>query len=419
MRNKVFSLGTMVFLASLFVLTQSTINAAPLAICISTVGGGDWANAGTWQFCTGSNPPATTDDVYIQGPVTLAATQTAANVTVSNGGSLNPGANTLTANSMIIDAGGLFTGSLTLNGNLTNNGSFNGSGQTVIINGTTSVGGGATFTAGSSTTLVGALTNNGTFNCGGSTVAFQGNLTNNNTLNCGSGTCNLNGDSVQNVGGSGTLAFNNLTLTNAAGVVLNKDATLNGTLTFTNGDLNTGSNILNLASGATVAGTGDVVGNVKRTHAFSTATNYQFNSQYTLINFSVITTTAPSDITINLAKSTPGGLANAVPRTYSVTANGAYSAAATLQLHYKSAEGGFTTEANLRPWKQVAGRWALQPGSVTAAGNASFVSATGVTSFSNWAISDSGAPTAVTLSSFKANTPSFDLDAWLGNLFGR
>ena len=425
MRTKFFFFSALCLcLIGLVIFFQPATQAAPLAICISTTGGGDWATVGTWQFCTGTNPPAATDDVYIQGPVTLAAPQTAANVTVSNGGSLNPAANTLTASSMMIDAGGLFTGALTLAGNLTDNGSFNGNGQTVIVNGTTSVGSGATFTAGSSTTLVGTLTNNGTFNCGGNTVNFQGNLTNNGTLNCGSGTVNFNGDFGQSVSSStGAFAFNNFAISDPTGVMLNKNASVAGTLTFNSGDLATGANILDL-SGATVAGAGggDVVGNVKRTQVFATATDYAFNSPNTLINFTTLTS-APTDITINLAKSNPTGFARSLAREYNITANGAPVFAATLQLHYKSSEvlGTGITEANMRAWRfnTTLGKWELQAGNQTTNADNSNVQATGVAAFSKWALSDSGAPTAVKLSSFHANAPSFDLGAWLASWFNR
>ncbi|CAG0947951.1 hypothetical protein ANRL1_04748 [Anaerolineae bacterium] len=255
--------------------------------------------------------------------------------------------------------------------------------------------------------FAGNVTVEGTLNGGvATTLQIGGNFTNNGTFTANIGTITFSGSSAQSIGGASTFTFNNLTISNATGVNLNKDVTVNSTLALANGDLNTGANVLTLASGATVtaAGGGDVVGNVKRNGAFGVG-SYPFNNPNTLINFSAVTT-SPTDITINLVKTAPGGLANAVPRTYQITAGGAPSFTATVQFHYKTTEGGFTTEANLRPWKQVGGRWTLQPGSDTASGNNSFVSAAGVTSFSPWALADSGAPTAVMLSTFAANDPA-------------
>lgn len=248
----------------------------------------------------------------------------------------------------------------------------------------------------------GNVTVEGTLNGGvATTLQIGGNLTNNGVFTANTGTITFSGSSAQSIGGASTFTFNNLAISNATGVNLNRDVTVNGTLALANGDLNTGANILTLGGTVTSAGGGDVVGNVKRNGAFGVG-SYAFNNPNTLINFSVVGT-SPTDITINLVKTAPGGLANAVPRTYQITAGGSPSFTAIVQFHYKTSEGGFTAEANLRPWKQVSGRWTLQPGSDTASGNNSFVSATGVTSFSPWALADSGAPTAVMLSTFAAN----------------
>lgn len=251
----------------------------------------------------------------------------------------------------------------------------------------------------------GNVTVEGTLNGGvATTLQIGGNLTNNGTFTANTGTITFSGSSAQSIGGASTFTFNNLTISNATGVNLNKNIIVNGTLALTSGDLNTGANILTLGGTITSAGGGDVVGNVKRNGAFGVG-SYAFNNPNTLINFSVVTT-SPTDITINLVKTAPGGLANAVPRTYNIAETGLYSVVATLQLHYKTSEGGYTTEANLRPWKQITGRWTLQTGSVTPSGNASFVSATNISDFSNWAIGDSGAPTAVTLSTFATSAPA-------------
>ncbi|MBI5301125.1 MAG: hypothetical protein HY868_03235 [Chloroflexi bacterium] len=325
-------IGLLVLLGMVGMLVSSTpAFAAPQAICVSTTGGGDWATPATWQFCTSGTTPSATHDVYLQGPVTLAGSTSAANVTIDTAGSLSTGANTLT--------------------------------------------------------LAGNLTNDGTLTT--PNIAFGGSAT-------------------QSIGGANAITFNNLTINNAAGVALNRNVTVNGALALSAGDLNTGSNTLDLASGATVtASGGDVVGNVRRAHAFSTGTNYTFNNESTLVNFSTLTT-APTFITINLAKSTPAGLTRALPRTYSITADGAPIFTGTLQLHYATSEvaPAGLVEANMRALKQVNGRWVLQTGSVTTGGTNPYVSATNVASFSLWAITDNGAPTAVTLSSLHTRTTS-------------
>jgi hypothetical protein len=226
------------------------------------------------------------------------------------------------------------------------------------------------------------------------------------TLNFNPSTANtitFNGTSAQTIGGAGTLTFGNnasVAISNTNGVTLQKDITLNNTLTLTSGDLNTGSNTLTLGSASTVAGTGDVVGNVRRAHTFSTGTNYPFNNANTLVNFSSVTNGASPSIVVNLSKSAPAGLTTAVPRTYAITPTNISSYDATLRLGYLDSETGGMTEANLRAWRHNGTRWVLQSGGVDTTNN--YVYASNVTAFSNWAITDNGAPTAVTLSAFDA-----------------
>jgi hypothetical protein len=125
---------------------------------------------------------------------------------------------------------------------------------------------------------------------------------------------------------------------------------------------------------------------------------------------------------VNLVKSSPIGFTQSLPRDYTITASGSPTLSAALQLHYKSPSetSGFAV-ANLRTWKynSASGKWVLQSGSQGGSGDNSYVIADTVTSFSKWAITDNGAPTAVTLSSIKASAPAFDLGAWLSNLFNR
>lgn len=260
------------------------------------------------------------------------------------------------------------------------------------------------------TATAGNVTIEGTLNGGASNLGIGGNLTVNSTgvFNAGTGTVTFNGSGASiNNSSAAELTFNNLMINNAGGVSLNKNATVNATFQMSSGDLNTGVNVLTLGSGASVLASlnNDVVGNVKRSGPFSAGPNYSFNHPNTRITFSAVTT-SPTDITITLVKSAPGGLLNAVPRTYQITAGGSPNFTADIRFHYKTSEGGFTTEANLRPWKQIGGRWTLQNGFVTPGGDGSFVTAMDATSFSNWAIADSGAPTAVKLSTFAANDPA-------------
>ena len=73
-----------------------------------------------------------------------------------------------------------------------------------------------------------------------------------------SGTINLNGSSAQSISGSGTLTFGanlNLEINNSNGVTLNKDVTIDGTLTLTSGLLSLGDYNLILDESSTIGGT--------------------------------------------------------------------------------------------------------------------------------------------------------------------
>ena len=237
-------------------------------------------------------------------------------------------------------------------------------------------------------------------------------------------TVTLKGTTAQTIGGAGALTFGtneDVTINNSNGVTLTKDITLQRNLALTSGDLNTGSNTLTLASGATItaAGDGDVIGNVRRSEAFSAGPIYTFNNPNTLVNFSSVTLGPSPTITMTLTKgSVPDGLSNAVTRGYTVTVSDISPFTATLRLRYKTSELGSVTEANIGAFKREGGgRWTLQTGSVDTVNH--FVTVTDTTSFSEWALTDNGAPTAVTVSNFTARSeepPVLGVLAVLGTL---
>ncbi len=177
----------------------------------------------------------------------------------------------------------------------------------------------------------------------------------------------------------------------------NANLTVNGNLILDADLTASGSNIVILGASSNVVGANDVIGTVRRTSP-GTGSALQFNNQYTTFNFS----TAPSQMDVKLIKSTPSGFTKAVSRYYTLTPTGSVNA--TIQLAYQSGEIGTTTEANEKLWRYDTGqsKWVLQGGTVNTTNH--FVSLAGVTQFSDWAITDTGAPTAVTLSTFNATS---------------
>jgi hypothetical protein len=117
--------------------------------------------------------------------------------------------------------------------------------------------------------------NGGTFSNGAYTHNVAGNWERNGgTYTPGTGTINVNGSSVQTIGGSVTTTFNNLTISNSSGIDLALNQTVNGTLTFTIGLINTNIYNLILGNSASISGystSGYVNGNLRWGIATSSA----------------------------------------------------------------------------------------------------------------------------------------------------
>jgi hypothetical protein len=163
---------------------------------------GDWNSASTWEVSTNN------------GVSWISATSVPNNnnVTIMNGHTLTVSEET-SVDSLIIDEGGI----LIANANITFNHSF-------IID--------------------------GTFNAGSFTHTLKGNNITTGNIIYGMSTFVLNGTSEQTINGS----FYNLIIDNTEGINLLSETSVNGTLTFINGYLNTGLYTLDLGSSGSVAG---------------------------------------------------------------------------------------------------------------------------------------------------------------------
>jgi hypothetical protein len=194
-------------------------------------------------------------------------------------------------------------------------------------------------------------------------------------------------------------------------VTLIVDATLSlGTLALNN-DLNMGNNVLTLGVSVVTSGMGDVIGQVSRS-GFAANTTYSFGNPYVAVTFGS-TSTVPSNVIVNLAKSAPGTFTQAIQRTYAITpTGGTYSA--TLQLHYTDSELNGSTESALDLWRMdpTLGSWDRYP-KTAGDTSANWAQRSGITAFSQWTLSSvAGLPTAVTLAQFNAMEVQPD-DAWL------
>ncbi len=188
------------------------------------------------------------------------------------------GATTLTGNLTTDGTAGAVvaeaSGNLIVQGNLNfgANTSFTPNAYTVTMSGTSaqSIGGGVTSITFNNLTISNSAGVTANVN-----LSIGGNFTNTNGFGAGTTTTTFNGTAAQSITGATT--FYNLTLnnTNAAGLTINNDVTVGnpstgGTLTFSNGRIATGTNTLILGStsscGVSGAGSGKyVVGKLRKT----------------------------------------------------------------------------------------------------------------------------------------------------------
>jgi len=141
-----------------------------------------------------------------------------------------------------------------------------------------------------------------TMSLGSGTVTLNGNLTNAGTITAGSGTVSLTAAGDQTLSGGGTTNFNNLLLNKTSdNLVLSSPLTIKGTLTMSKGNINNGSNILTIGESSASPGTiahssGSVTGKLRRYFADASSSSKSFP----IGNASKI-----RDVTVNFAAS-PG-----------------------------------------------------------------------------------------------------------------
>ena len=209
---------------------------------------GNWSAVGTWDTynaTTGiwgdpSAKPTSSNNVVVAAnhTVTVDGTDTVNAQTVSQGGILAVGANTLTA-----------SGAADIDGTLS------------ISTGTTTVTGASDIDGTLSITGTGTYDANGTFDASNGAVTFTGagnlklasTVSSLGTLTAGSSTVTYDGSSGQTIPETNT--FYNLNVNNSGGVTVNADATVNNGLGLTNGLVTLGDNDLTLGASATIIGT--------------------------------------------------------------------------------------------------------------------------------------------------------------------
>lgn len=267
-------------------LTVDVTNGVCRTLQLGTDSGGNGvAGNGTLSFSS------STSKVTVSGVVTLGDVNNSGSISMSNGGTLS--AQGFSVNNLTSWAPGTGTVQLTATNTLPASSSFN------TFNNLTINGSGTTTTLGQSTTVSGTLTlTAGTLAISANTLtlsgpAIAGTATNLSTTSLSS--LVFSGSSSGVSIPSSVTTLNRLQINNSNGVSMNGNLTLNGTLTFTSGNLTTGSYVLTSAPSciSSISRTsGYVVGNLKLTYPSSGGTcTYHIGSSaaYTPISLTVST----------------------------------------------------------------------------------------------------------------------------------
>lgn len=254
----------------------------------------------------------------------------------------------------------------------------------------------------------------GTLNAGSSTINVAGNFSNSGTFTYGTSNVNINGSIAQTIDAA---TFYNLQINNTANdVSLNGNISVNNTLTMTSGILNTGSYSVSLGTTGTlnesnaISPSSYITGNVSVTRTLMQNINNTFGGIGLEIteanktnNVTVVTRTTGTGInhTNNL-----GGTNTGIKRYFDITPADDAGLNGTMVIHYFDHELGSNTEANLKIYKDSSSLWALQNSSSVNTGSNS-ISLSNITDFSRWTVSDKfNQPLPVELISFNVSKDS-------------
>ncbi|MEZ5426657.1 MAG: hypothetical protein R2747_10355 [Pyrinomonadaceae bacterium] len=233
----------------------------------------------------------------------------------------------------------------------------------------------------------------------GGSLAFFGNIFTNNGA-VASTSLSFDGLNFQPVnqqfGGTGTFAGpgGQMVISQRSTIALLSDVTYAGPRIFNEGRLNTGAFTLTLPCPTGTEGSGEIVGNVRRTNLAACSGPIPFGSPFTTIQFT--SGTPPTEISVNVSLNPPPGFPNAVGRTYLITPVGGSGYTADLRLHYLDSELNGNDETILQLFRNDGTNWTLQ-GVTSRNTTDNWVEYSGVTQFSPWAIGQL-APTAAEVS---------------------
>lgn len=281
-------------------------------------------------------------------------------------------------------------GTLNVTSAIPNTVSFNGTGAQTIPSATYNQ---LTLTNGGTKSAGGAITTNGVFTINASTTfgassythSFYNSLVNNGTFTASTSTVSFLGTLDASITGATT--FNILTINKSSsvnGVTVNSDISAS-TVNMTTGWIKTRSNILTITT--TRTGNGIILGNIKRTHAFTTGTAYAFEGPDNTITFSAASSVTSITVSVSLGTITDFPYGSSANRLYNISIPaGTYTA--TLRLHYEDDELNGNVESSMQLWHYNGTTWNAS-GKTSNNTTSNYVEQSGLTNITNrWSLTD-------------------------------
>ncbi len=438
--NLTFGSGSMVSSSATYIITgninnsgtlTSTSGSATISGTSKTISGG--GTTGFYQVnVTGSVSVSSNVNISSSLNVSGSYTASAGTTTFTGSSSLNGTANLFNvtingtelrlatnSNLGISSTLSMVSGTINVSAGAPNTVTFNGSGSQningisynnlVLSNGGTKTAAGA-ITVGRALTISSGVT----FNASSFTHTIVGDFNQQGTFTASTGTIQFSATSKATI--TGLTTFNNLTVNNSTGIVLELNSNVSATNVVVNtGYMNTLNNTLTVTNNRT--GNGIILGTVKHDHAFTAGVPYTFEGPYTSVVFSGANSV--TSITVSTSRGTISGFpfGSAVNRSYTASYTGSMgSSSVTARFHYEDVELNGNMESALVYWYYDGNSWNIVGKSAndtinnyveysgitninyrwTLAENASVVTWIGVTNSdwfepTNWAVS-SGTP---------------------------
>lgn len=245
---------------------------------------------------------------------------------------------------------------------------------------------------------------------GNSSVA--GDWINNGSFIAGAGTVTLDSSAGQSIGGSSATTFNGLTINNSAGVILGTNATVTAALTLTSGNVDAAANSKTLSIGpaGTVSRTsGHIIGNLQKTYVGIGTKDFEVGTAngFSKVTINITAGAFPAALTVSSTQGPQPAILNATKALQRYwTLSTAASVTATLTFNYiDPTDIPVTANESLFQIVKVSpggggGTPSFPGGMVNTGTNTASIS--GVSSFSDWTLSEPFPPTEVNLVSFNA-----------------